>query len=465
MSALDVPLELLRRYNVQGPRYTSYPTAPMWKEQFGAAEYALDPSRELRERSAGSPLALLPPSLLRTALLLLRVHGRDYRDPARRRGRLSRRRREGDGLPWPPAGRAGRGRRRRVVQLHWGGGTPTYFSPTRLERLGRSIRDRFDVAPDAELGVEIDPRVTTPEHLATLAGLGFNRLSMGVQDFDPRVQEAINRIQPFEATRDLVREARRLGFPSLNVDLIYGLPHQTPESFDATIDRILEIDPDRLAVYSYANVPWMKKHQVVLEPHLPDEATKFEIFRTALERLSAAGYEYIGMDHFARPSDELARARRDRTLHRNFQGYTTKAGTDLLGFGMSAIGSIGRRYVQNRRELADYRSAVASEGAATFRGVTLTDDDVLRREVIQSLLCHGVVVRSEIERRFGIDFDAEFATAIEALAPCVEDGLVTIDAREIRATALGRVFLRNLAMPFDAYLGQPAEKPVFSRTL
>ena len=212
-----------------------------------------------------------------------------------------------------------------------------------------------------------------------------------------------------------MREARRLGFPSLNVDLIYGLPHQTPESFDATIDRILEIDPDRLAVYSYANVPWMKKHQVVLEPHLPDEATKFEIFRTALERLSAAGYEYIGMDHFARPSDELARARRDRTLHRNFQGYTTKAGTDLLGFGMSAIGSIGRHYVQNRRELADYRSAVASEGAATFRGATLTDDDVLRREVIQNLLCHGVVVRSEIEQRFGIDFDAEFATAIEAL--------------------------------------------------
>ncbi len=321
------------------------------------------------------------------------------------------------------------------------------------------------MAPDAELGVEIDPRVTTPEHLATLAGLGFNRLSMGVQDFDPRVQEAINRIQPFEATRDLVREARRLGFPSLNVDLIYGLPHQTPESFDATIDRILEIDPDRLAVYSYANVPWMKKHQVVLEPHLPDEATKFEIFRTALERLSGAGYEYIGMDHFARPSDELARARHDRTLHRNFQGYTTKAGTDLLGFGMSAIGSIGRHYVQNRRELADYRSAVASEGAATFRGATLTDDDVLRREVIQNLLCHGVVVRSEIEKRFGIDFDAEFATAIEALAPCVEDGLVTIDAREIRATALGRVFLRNLAMPFDAYLGQTAEKPVFSRTL
>jgi oxygen-independent coproporphyrinogen-3 oxidase len=288
---------------------------------------------------------------------------------------------------------------------------------------------------------------------------------MGVQDFDPRVQAAINRIQPFEATRDLVREARRLGFPSINVDLIYGLPHQTPATFEATIDRVLDIDPDRLAVYSYANVPWMKKHQAVLEPHLPDEATKFEIFRTALERFSAAGYEYIGMDHFARPSDELARARRERTLHRNFQGYTTKAGTDLLGFGMSAIGSIGRRYVQNRRELADYRAAIESGGAATFRGASLTEDDALRRDVIQSLLCHGVVVRAEIEARYGIRFETEFASALEALAPCAADGLVTVDAREIRATPLGRIFLRNLAMPFDAYLGQPAEKPVFSRTL
>ena len=249
------------------------------------------------------------------------------------------------------------------------------------------------------------------------------------------------------------------------MDLIYGLPHQTPASFSATIDRVLEIDPDRLAVYSYANVPWMKKHQSLLEPHLPDEATKFEIFRTALDRFTSAGYEYIGMDHFARPDDELARARRDRTLHRNFQGYTTKAGTDLLGFGMSAIGSVGRQYVQNRRELADYRSAVAAEGAATFRGARLSADDELRREVIQSLLCHGVVVKAEIEARYGIRFDREFAAALEALEPCVRDDLVALDPGEIRATALGRVFLRNLAMPFDAYLGRTAEKPVFSRTL
>ena len=464
MSVLDVPLELLRRYNVQGPRYTSYPTAPMWKDSLESSDYAAILEESSRgERPAPLSLYFHLPFCEKlcffcgcTVVITGSHHVREdaYLDLVEKE------------MNWVATALGAEGSpRRQVVQVHWGGGTPTYFPPPLLERLGRAIRDRFDLADDAELGVEVDPRVTTREHLETLAALGFNRLSMGVQDFDARVQAAINRIQPFEATRDLVRDARSLGFPSINVDLIYGLPHQTPASFDQTIDRILEIDPDRLAVYSYANVPWMKKHQAVLEPHLPDEATKFEIFRTALDRFSGAGYEYIGMDHFARPNDELARARRERTLHRNFQGYTTKAGTDLIGFGMSSIGSIGRRYVQNRRELADYRAAIGAGGAATFRGIRLTDDDLLRREVIQSLLCHGVVVRPEIEARFGIRFEEEFGPALEALAPCAADGLVTIDAREIRATPLGRIFLRNLAMPFDAYLGSPAEKPVFSRTL
>ncbi len=466
MSRFDVPLELLRRYNVPGPRYTSYPTAPMWKETLGASDYAA-----ILAESAGAdtpaPLSLyfhLPfcEKLCYfcgcTVVITGTRHSAEsaYLDTVEHELDFVARSAEPEGAT---------ARRRRVVQLHWGGGTPTYFPPELLERLGRTIRERFDFAPDAELGIEVDPRVTTPEHLAACARLGFNRLSMGVQDFDPSVQKAINRIQPFEATRDLVRAARDLGFPSVNIDLIYGLPHQTPESFAATIDRVLEIGPDRLAVYSYANVPWMKKHQSVLEPHLPDEVTKFEIFRTALDRFTSAGYEYIGMDHFARPDDELSRARRDRTLHRNFQGYTTKAGTDLIGLGMSAIGSIGRYYVQNQRELAGYREAVAGSGAATFRGARLTDDDALRAAVIQRLLCHGVVVKSEIEQRFGIRFDTEFADALEALAPSAADGLVTLSGDEIRATALGRVFLRNLAMPFDAYLGQTRGQPVFSRTL
>jgi oxygen-independent coproporphyrinogen-3 oxidase len=288
---------------------------------------------------------------------------------------------------------------------------------------------------------------------------------MGVQDFDPDVQKAIHRIQPFDLTQDLVRDARGMGFTSINVDLIYGLPLQTPDTFRATIDQVLAIAPDRLAVYSYANVPWLKKHQKLLEPQLPAERAKFEIFRTALARFTQAGYEYIGMDHFARPDDELAQARRERTLHRNFQGYTTKAGTDLIGLGISAIGAIGDAFIQNRRELAGYREAIRLRGAATFRGFRLSQDDRLRRAVIGSLLCHGVVVVREIEATYGIDFHAYFADALERLESCATDGLVEISDAEIRATSLGRVFLRNLAMPFDAYLSHQLEKPIFSKTL
>jgi oxygen-independent coproporphyrinogen-3 oxidase len=462
MNVADVSIDLLRRYNVAGPRYTSYPTAPVWREGIGPADY-----ENLLLESAGAsqpaPLSLylhLPfcEKLCYFCGCTVVITGKEHRLEETYLEHLVRE------IDWVSE-RAGL--RRSVVQLHLGGGTPTYFAPDRLERILGRLRERFDFSPDAELGVEVDPRVTTPEHLESLARSGFNRLSMGVQDFDPRVQEAINRIQPYEDTRTLVRQARDLGFPSVNMDLIFGLPYQTAASFSATIDRVLEIAPDRLAVYSYANVPWMKKHQLVLEPHLPDEATKFAIFQTALERFENAGFEYIGMDHFARPDDELARARRDRTLHRNFQGYTTKAGTDLIGMGMSAIGSVGDGYVQNVRELVPYQTAVGQRGAATFRGFRLSADDRLRRTVIGNLLCHGVVVKAEIERDFGIVFDETFSEALERLAPCAADGLVELSAAEVRATSVGRVFLRNLAMPFDAYLdSSPSpEKRVFSRTL
>jgi len=460
MNPQDVSLDLLHRYNVPGPRYTSYPTAPVWKEDFAQADYA----RVLEESAsaeAPAPLSLylhLPfcEKLCYFCACTVVITGTDHSPEDSYLTTLDRE------IDWV-ADRLGSDRR--VVQFHLGGGTPTYFTPERLMRLGRRFRDRFRFAEDAETGVEVDPRVTTRDHLLALAELGFNRLSMGVQDFEPRVQAAINRIQPYEDTKRLVELARELGFPSINMDLIFGLPFQTAETFSRTIDRVLEIGPDRLAVYSYANVPWMKKHQNVLVPHLPDERTKFEIFRTALERFTAAGFEYIGMDHFARPTDELARARANRTLHRNFQGYTTKAGTDLVGFGMSAIGSIGNAYVQNRRELPAYRDAVSRDGAATFRGFRLSEDDRLRRTVIGNLLCHGVVVKREIEKRFGIDFDATFADALARLEPCAKDGLVELSDAEIRATPLGRVFLRNLAMPFDAYLEKDASRPVFSRTL
>jgi oxygen-independent coproporphyrinogen-3 oxidase len=459
VSVGEISSELLHRYNVPGPRYTSYPTAPVWTEELGPEDFR----KALAKGAAGShpaPLSLylhLPycESLCHFCACTVVITGSNHSVEARYLAALER---EAEAV----AAAAGD---RPVVQLHWGGGTPTYFSPERLEHLGRHLRARFRVDPAAEIGVEIDPRVTTRAHLEVLASLGVNRLSFGVQDFEPAVQEAIHRIQPFEQTRDLMAAARDLGFPSVNIDLIYGLPHQTPASFDRTIDAILDLAPDRLAVYSYANVPWMKKHQRLLEPHLPSEGEKFEIFRTALSRFLAAGFEYIGMDHFARPEDELARARRDRTLHRNFQGYTTKAGTDLLGMGMSAISSVGDAYFQNRREHPAYLAAVEATGGATFRGLRLSDEDLLRRRVIQALLCHGVVVKAEIEREFSIDFDAHFADALARLKPCAEDGLVALSPEAVTATALGRVFLRNLAMPFDAHLASEAARPVFSRTL
>jgi oxygen-independent coproporphyrinogen-3 oxidase len=460
MNPREISLDLLHRYNVPGPRYTSYPTAPVWREGFRPADYA----QILEEAGAArspAPLSLyihLPfcEQLCYFCGCTVVITGSQHSLEDSYLETLEKE------IDWV-ADRSGSGRS--VAQFHLGGGTPTYFAPERLERLAAKIRSRFTFGRDAEIGVEVDPRVTTREHLETLSRLGFNRLSMGVQDFDPQVQKAINRIQPYEETRDLVRQARALGFPSINMDLIFGLPFQTPQTFESTIERVLEIQPDRLAVYSYANVPWMKKHQNLLLPHLPDEHTKFEIFRTALERFTAAGFEYIGMDHFARPTDELSRARAERTLHRNFQGYTTKAGTDLLGLGMSAIGSIGRAYVQNRRDLGPYREGVARDGAATFRGFRLSDDDLLRRTVIGNLLCHGVVVKREIESRFSIVFDDYFQDALEQLVPCAEDDLVELGREEIRATPLGRIFLRNIAMPFDAYLKTAPEKPVFSRTL
>jgi len=459
VQALEVSDELLERYNRPGPRYTSYPTAPVWQDNFGAHDF------EEVCRAAdveGRPVSLyqhLP--FCESLCLFCACNVVISKDKTGAAAYLDTLKREIEHISRRVS------RSRPVIQFHWGGGTPTYYPPAQLEDLFGYTKERFAFAPDAEIGVEVDPRVTTREHLETLRRLGFNRLSMGVQDFTAEVQQVIHRVQGYELTRDLVMAARRLGFDSINVDLIYGLPLQTAESFGQTVDQIITIAPDRIAMFSYAHVPWLKKQQGAFASRLPEGMEKFRIFRTGLERFLSAGYQYIGMDHFARPGDELALAQRNRTLHRNFQGYTTKAGADLYGMGVSAISGIGDAYAQNERDAGLYAEAVAARGVATMRGYRLTPEDRIRRSVISRLLCHTVVRKDEIEREFSLRFDDYFAPELERLAVCAADGLVRLDAKELEVVGLGRIFIRNLAMIFDPYLEQQrlAERPLFSKTL
>ncbi|HXZ13028.1 MAG TPA: oxygen-independent coproporphyrinogen III oxidase [Candidatus Sulfotelmatobacter sp.] len=449
----------LEKYNRAGPRYTSYPTAPVWKEDFGPEDLEQYFARAEEKATPVSIYMHLP--FCESLCLFCACNVSIQKDKRVAIPYLDALKHEIEHV----ADRVSQ--RRKVIQFHWGGGTPTYLSPSQMEDLFRHARERFTFAPDAEIGIEVDPRVTTREHLETLRRLGFNRLSMGIQDFQPQVQEAVHRIQPYEMTRDLIEAARDLGFESLNVDLIYGLPYQTADSFRATIDQTLTLSPDRVAMFSYAHVPWLKKQQGSFQGHLPEGMEKFRIFRAGLEKFVAAGYHYIGMDHFAKPEDELSLAQHNRTLHRNFQGYTTKAGADLYGMGVSAISSIGDAYAQNRREVPAYQSAVVSRGIATMRGYRLTPDDKIRRAVIGRLLCHTVVPKNEIEREFAISFDEYFAPEVKQLEELRAEGLMESRPEEIRVTPLGRIFIRNLAMIFDRYLReqQMDQRPLFSKTL
>ena len=456
---LRVSEEFLAKYNRPGPRYTSYPTAPVWNDSFGPSDLEMVFGEA---ESAKTPVSLYMHIPFCESLCLFcacnvviqknKSVAPPYLDVLKRETeRVSR----------------SISKDRPVVQFHWGGGTPTYLSPEQIEDLFEFTRERFPFASDGEIGIEVDPRVTSRAHLETLRRLGFNRLSMGIQDFQPEVQQAVHRLQPFEMTRDLLFGARQLGFESINVDLIYGLPYQTPESFAHTVDQITGLGPDRIALFSYAHVPWLKKQQGSFLGHLPDGMVKFEIFRTGLLKFVEAGYLYIGMDHFAKPGDELAVSQQRRTLHRNFQGYTTKAGADLYGMGITAISGIQSAYAQNHRDIPSWQKAIDERGLATMRGYHLSEEDRLRRAVINRLLCHTVVIKDEISREFGIDFDEHFAEKLQRFEPFREDGLVLLERNEIRATWLGRIFIRNLAMVFDPYLEkqQLAAKPLFSKTL
>ena len=456
---LRVGEEFLARYNRPGPRYTSYPTAPVWNESFGPAD--LEKVHEEAERAKTSVSLYMHIPFCESLCLFCACNVIIQKDKRVSPPYLDVLKRETEKVS------RGVSPERQVVQFHWGGGTPTYLTPEQIEDLFGFTRQLFTFAPDAEIGIEVDPRVTSRAHLETLRRLGFNRLSMGIQDFHADVQKAINRIQPFELTRDLIDVARALGFQSINVDLIYGLPHQTAGTFAHTVDQILELTPDRIALFSYAHVPWLKKQQGSFAAHLPEGMQKFEIFRTGLLKFLEAGYVYIGMDHFSRPGDELAVSQQNRTLHRNFQGYTTKAGADLYGMGITAISGIQNAYAQNYRDIPSWEKAVADRGIATMRGYHLSNDDRLRRAIISRLLCHTVVLKNEISREFSIDFDQYFAEELHRLEAPRDDGLVLLEPNEIRTTWLGRIFIRNLAMVFDPYIEKQHldAKPLFSKTL
>lgn len=449
----------VEKYNRPGPRYTSYPTAPIWKDDFGPDD--LDKYHALAQQR-GTPVSLyMHIPFCESLCLFCACNVSIQKNKSVAVPYLEALKREIEHVGQRVS------EKRPVIQFHWGGGTPTYLTPEQMEDLFGHARERFSLADDAEIGIEVDPRVTSRAHLETLRRLGFNRLSLGIQDFEPKVQQTIHRVQPYEMTRDLMLQARELGFQSLNIDLIYGLPYQTAKSFRATIDQALTLSPDRVAMFSYAHVPWLKKQQGSFQKHLPEGMEKFRIFRAGLERFLAAGYVYIGMDHFARPGDELAVAQRNRTLHRNFQGYTTKAGADLYGMGVSAISSIGDAYAQNRREIPAYEADVAQRGIATMRGYRLSEDDRIRRAVIGRLLCHTVIIKREIEQEFGITFDEYFAPELARLEEPQAEGLVILGPDEIRVTPLGRIFIRNVAMTFDRYLEEQKmlQRPLFSKTL
>jgi len=457
----SVDLSLLKKYDRPGPRYTSYPTAPLFKESFGPEDFrraiiATNPADSTADLSLYFHFPFCDTLCYFCGCTMMVT-----RDRSRIEEYNAYLKREVDMLvPLLAPGR-------RVVQLHWGGGTPTHLSPDQIRDIGAYVRRSFRIDPDAEISVEIDPRELTRDHLVALRESGFSRMSMGVQDFDERVQRAVNRLQPEAMTSEVYDWARALGFRSINLDLIYGLPFQTPASFERTVRKVIAFSPERIAVFNYAHVPWLKPHQkLILAQDLPQAEQKLEILKMTIELLSEHGYEYIGMDHFARPDDELAVARREKTLYRNFQGYSTRSGADLYGIGMSSISHFQSFYAQNIKKLPDYYQALDRGSFATHVGYRMTEDDRLRKHVILRLMCDLELDIAELEERFGISFDEYFASSLEALREFEDDGLVERSSGSIRIVGAGRLLLRNIAMCFDAYLDSLSHgKPVFSRTV
>jgi len=457
-AAAEFDLELVRKYNVPGPRYTSYPTAPQFTEAAPGGALVEAVGRDNQE--SGHPLSLyfhLPfcETLCwfcgcTTVITLKRDAAAGYVDYLGKELTLMQPLLNAD---------------RRVAQMHFGGGTPTFLPPTEIRRLGEAIHSQFKFADDSENSVEVDPRRITRDHVRAFRELGCNRASMGVQDTNPEVQLAIHRVQPMEVTRQAFDWMRAEGYQSISVDLIFGLPHQTADSFARTIDDVLTLQPDRLAVFSYAHVPWIKPSQRIFEKqaNLPSTEEKLKMLATAVRMLTAAGMVYIGMDHFARADDELAVAQREGTLQRNFQGYSTHAGTSIYGFGMSSISQTGDSYRQNLKELPAYYAALDAGRLPLERGLVLSEEDRIRGQVIMRIMCDRRIDYADLSRRLGVDFAARFAREIASLADLEADGLLRRTAEGFVVTGVGALLIRIIAMRFDAYLETGARR--FSKTV
>ena len=452
--------DLIAKYDQSGPRYTSYPTAVEFHEGFGEGDYR---AACARSNESGRPLSLyfhIP--FCDTVCFYCACNKIATKDRSLAQPYLERVHRELalQGELFDP--------RRRVEQLHWGGGTPTFISHQQMRELMEQTRKRFSLAEDdeGEFSIEIDPREASAETVRLLRELGFNRMSLGVQDFDAAVQRAVNRIQTEAQTLEVLEAARRQGFRSLSIDLIYGLPFQSVRSFSATLERIIDFRPDRLSLFNYAHLPQLFPPQRRIDAaDLPRPQEKLDILQMSIDKLTGAGYVFIGMDHFARPDDELAVAQREGSLYRNFQGYSTHADCDLLGLGVTSIGKVANTYSQNVRTLEPYYEHIDAGRLPVLRGIELDRDDELRRDVITRLICHFALDFAAVERRWGIDFGHYFAAALARLEAMQGDGLLALDERGIEVLPKGRLLIRNLCMVFDRYLAEKRAQARFSKVI
>jgi len=460
MANVEFDPQLIKRYDKAGPRYTSYPTAVQFGEDYTAESYQKFAAKSNQSGKALSLYFHIP--FCDTVCFYCGCNKVVTKDRSKAAPYLERvyKEIEMQAKLFDPS--------RKVNQLHWGGGTPTFISHDEMRELMAVTRKHFNLHDDdsGEYSIEIDPREVSRESIKLLRELGFNRMSLGVQDFNPAVQKAVNRIQSREETLAAMTAAREENFKSISVDLIYGLPLQTVESFDQTLDELIEISPDRVSVFNYAHLPErFKPQRRINEDELPSAATKLEIFKHCMEKLTNAGYVYIGMDHFAKPDDELTIAQKEGKLYRNFQGYATHADCDLVGIGVTSIGTIANSFAQNARTMDEYNAKIDKGELAIFRGVEIDNDDLIRREAIMQLICHFKLNFNTVEKHFNINFNEYFSEELERYKTMVEDGLITMDAQSIEVTSRGRLLIRNICMVFDRYIKPDEQTQRFSKLI